>query len=276
MMPNVKTILCGIIGNPIEHSLSPAIHNAAFEHLGLNYVYLAFCVSDVAGAMQGMKALNIRGFSVTVPHKIEVIKYLDEIDPVAQQIGAVNTVVNDDGYLIGYNTDWLGFVRSLEAYTSIPDKRVVILGAGGVARAIAFGIKERGGNMTILNRTVEIEMAQALATEIGCDWGDLSQCESVTAAEIVINATSVGMYPDVAKTVIASQYLRPEQIIYDVVYNPLETRLLREAKARGCQVIPGYEMLLLQGVAQFELWTGKSAPVDLMRTILKNRLTEKE
>src|SRR5512136_2456251 len=105
MMPNVKTILCGIIGNPIEHSLSPAIHNAAFEHLGLDYIYLAFCVSDVAGAIQGMKALNIRGFSVTVPHKIEVIKYLDEIDPVAQQIGAVNTVVNDDGYLTGYNTD---------------------------------------------------------------------------------------------------------------------------------------------------------------------------
>jgi shikimate dehydrogenase len=276
MIPNAKTILCGIIGNPIEHSLSPAIHNAAFEHLGLNYTYLAFCVSDMAGAIQGMKALNIRGFSVTVPHKIEVIKYLDQIDPVAQQIGAVNTVVNDNGYLTGYNTDWLGFVRSLEAYTSIPDKRVVILGAGGVARAIAFGIKERGGNMTILNRAVEIEMAQALATEIGCQWGDLTQYETVTTAEIVINTTPVGMYPDVAKTVIPTQHLRPEQIIYDVVYNPLETRLLREAKERGCQVIPGYEMLLLQGVAQFELWTGKSAPVDLMRTILKNRLTEKE
>jgi shikimate dehydrogenase len=276
MLANTQTTLCGIIGNPVEHSLSPAIHNAAFEHLGLNYVYLAFCVNDVEGAMRGMRAINIRGLSVTVPHKIEVIKYLDEIDPVAQQIGAVNTVVNEYGHLKGYNTDWNGFVRSLETHLEIQNKRAVILGAGGVARAIAFGLKQRGGAMTILNRAVEIKMAQALATEIGCPWGDLAQLEPITQADIVINATSVGMYPDVAKTVIAIRHLRPEQVVYDVVYNPLETRFLREAKKRGCRVIPGYEMLLLQGVAQFELWTGKSAPVDLMRTILKNRLMGKE
>lgn len=276
MLLNAKTILCGIIGNPVEHSLSPAIHNAAYRESGLNYVYLAFGVNDVAGAIRGMRALNIRGLSVTVPHKIEVMAYLDEIDPVARQIGAVNTVVNDQGCLKGSNTDWLGFVRSLEVYTPIQDKRVVILGAGGAARAVAFGVKQRNGKLTILNRVEEVTMAQALANELDCAWGDLTQLDAITAADIVINATSVGMHPHVAQTIIATRHLRPAQIVYDVVYNPLETRFLREAKAVGCQVAPGYEMLLLQGVAQFELWTGQPAPVDLMRTILKDRLTGKE
>ena len=276
VLPNAKTKLCGIIGNPVEHSMSPAMHNAAFEQLGLNYVYLAFCVSDVEGAIRGMRALNMRGLSVTVPHKLEVMKYLDEIDPAAQQIGAVNTVVNDTGCLKGYNTDWIGFVRSLEVHTPIQDKHVVILGAGGAARALAFGIKQRGGKMTILNRAEEIAMARSLAAEIDCPWGDLSQLQPVAEADIVVNATSVGMSPLNDKTVIESRYLRPEHVIYDIVYNPMETRLLREAKERGCRVVPGYEMLLLQGVAQFELWTGKPAPVDLMRTILKDRLMGKE
>jgi shikimate dehydrogenase len=275
MPPNANTQLCGIIGNPVEHSMSPAIHNAAFKELELNYVYLAFNVTDVEGAVRGMKAFNIRGFSVTMPHKLEVMKYLDEIDEVAQQIGAVNTIINDNGCLKGYNTDWTGFVRSLEAHTSIQNKRVVILGAGGVSRAITFGIKQRGGNMTILNRAIEIEMAESLAKELECPWGDLSQFESVIDADIVINATSVGMPPLDDKTVIDPQHLRAEQIVFDAVYNPLETKFLREAKKRGCQVIQGYEMLLLQGVAQFELWTGESAPVELMRTILKDRLMGK-
>lgn len=276
MLPNAKTTLCGIIGKPVDHSMSPAIHNAAYEELGLNYAYLAFNVDDVEGALRGMISLNIRGFSVTMPHKLEVMKYLDEIDPVAQQIGAVNTVVNDNGCLKGYNTDWIGFVRSLETYTPIQDKRVVILGAGGAARAVAFGIKQRGGDMTILNRAIEIDMAKSLAAEVGCSWDDLSQVATVIEADIVINVTSVGMHPNVNVTVIDTQHLRSEQIVYDVVYNPPETRFLREAKERGCQVIPGYEMLLLQGVAQFELWTGETAPVDLMRTILKDRLMGKE
>ncbi len=276
MLPNAKTTLCGIIGKPVDHSMSPAIHNAAYRELGLNYVYLAFNVDDVKGALQGMKSLNIRGFSVTIPHKIEVLNYLDEVDPVAKQIGAVNTVVNDNGCLKGYNTDWLGFVRSLEAHTSIQEKQVVILGAGGAARAVAFGIKERGGTLTILNRAVEIEMAQSLATEVGCPCGDLSQLEAIHEADIVINATSVGMHPHVDATVIDPQHLRSKQVVFDAVYNPLKTRFLEEAQEQGCQVIPGYEMLLLQGVAQFELWTGETAPVDLMRTILKERLMEKK
>lgn len=277
MILNAKTKLCGIIANPVEHSMSPAMHNAAFQELGLNFAYLAFCVSDVAGAIQGMRALNIRGLSVTVPHKVEVIQYLDEIDPVARQIGAVNTVVNENGHLKGYNTDWTGFVRSLEVHTTIQDKSVTILGAGGAARAIAFGIKQGGGKMTILNRIEEIEMAENLATEIGCPWGDLSQLDAVTNAEIVINTTPVGMHPGLVDlTVIDTKHLQLDQVVFDAVYNPLETKFLREAKERGCRTVAGSEMLLLQGVAQFELWTEEAAPVELMRTVLINRLTGKE
>ena len=274
--PDARTRLCGIIGNPVEHSMSPAMHNAAYQQLGLNFVYLAFCVGDVEGAIRGMRALNVRGLSVTVPHKLEVIKYLDEIDSLAGQIGAVNTVVNDHGRLKGYNTDWIGFVRSLEVHTPIQNKRVVVLGAGGAARALVFGIKRHGGEVTILNRIEEIEMARSLAAEIGCPWGDLSRLEPVIEADIVVNATSVGMTPLHDSTVIETRHLRREQVVYDVVYNPMETKFLREARQRGCRVVPGYEMLLLQGVAQFELWTGKSAPVDLMRKILIDRLTGRQ
>jgi shikimate dehydrogenase len=275
MRPDAGTRLCGIIGNPVEHSLSPAMHNAAFEREGLNYAYLAFRVTDVEGAIRGARALNIRGLSVTVPHKVAVIPHLDDIDPVARAIGAVNTVVNDDGRLKGYNTDWIGFVRSLEAHLPVRGRRAVILGAGGAARAIAFGLKERGADLTVLNRAEEIEMAASLAAEIGCPHGDLGRTDAIARADIVINATSVGMSPLHDRTVIDTGLLRPEQVVYDVVYNPLETKFLREARARGCRAIPGYEMLLLLGVAQFELWTGRPAPEELMRTILLERLKGK-
>ena len=276
MRLNAKTRLCGIIGNPVGHSLSPAMHNAAFEKLELNYAYLAFCVEDVEdveGAVRGVRALGIRGLSVTVPHKVTVMPYLDEIDPVAKSIGAVNTIVNDEGRLKGYNTDWTGFVRSIEEHVPIKGRRVALLGAGGAARAIAFGLKEKGADLTILNRTEELEMAQSLAAEIGCPFGDLSKAEIVTGADIVVNATSVGMAPLQDLTVVDTALLRPEQAVVDIVYNPLETKFLKEAEARGCKTIPGYMMLLLQGVTQFELWTGKTAPVDLMRSILVERLT---
>lgn len=275
MRADAKTQLCGIIGNPVEHSLSPAMHNAAFEQLGLNFAYLAFRVEDVESAIRGVRALGLRGLSVTVPHKVAVIPFLDAVDPVAQSIGAVNTVVNENGHLKGYNTDWTGFVRSLEAHVPAAGRPVVLLGAGGAARAIAFGLREKGARLTILNRTEELEMARTLAAEIGCPYGDLNRIDVVTAADVVVNATSLGMAPLQDRTVIDAAHLRPEQTVIDIVYNPMETRFLREAKARGCRTVPGYEMLLLQGVAQFELWTGKTAPVELMRTILVKRLSGK-
>jgi shikimate dehydrogenase len=272
MRLDAKTRLCGIIGNPVEHSLSPAMHNAAFEQLGLNFAYLAFRVTDVEGAIRGVRAFDIRGLSVTVPHKVAVIPFLDEIDPVARAIGAVNTVVNDGGRLKGYNTDWTGFVRSLERHVPPAGRRVALLGAGGAARAIAFGLKEKGAALTILNRAEEIAMALDLAAEIGCPYGDLGRIDAVSGADIVVNATSVGMAPLQDRTVVDPACLRPEQVVVDIVYNPLETRFLKEARARGCRTVPGYEMLLLQGVTQFELWTGQPAPVELMRTVLKERL----
>jgi shikimate dehydrogenase len=273
MRPDAKTRLCGIIGNPVEHSLSPAMHNAAYEQLGLNFAYLAFRVTDVEGAIRAVRALDIRGLSVTVPHKVAVIPFLDEIDPVAKSIGAVNTIVNDGGRLKGYNTDWTGFVRSLEAHVPAAGRRVALLGAGGAARAIAFGLKAKGATLTILNRAEELALARDLAAEIGCPFGDLSKLDAVGAADIVVNATSVGMAPLQEKVPVDPASLRPEQVVVDIVYNPLETRFLREAAARGCRTVPGYEMLLLQGVTQFELWTGKTAPVDLMRSVLKDRLS---
>ncbi len=272
MRPDAKTRLCGIIGNPVEHSLSPAMHNAAFEHLGLNFAYLAFRVTDVEGAIRGARALDVRGLSVTVPHKVAVMPHLDEIDPVARAIGAVNTVVNDGGRLKGCNTDWIGFVRSLEGHVDAAGRRVTILGAGGAARAIAFGLKEKGSVLTILNRAEEVGMASSLAAEIGCPWGDLGRTDAVAGADIVVNATSVGMAPLQDRTVVDPVHLRPGQVVVDIVYTPMETRFLREARARGCRAIPGYEMLVLQGATQFELWTGRPAPVDLMRSILKERL----
>lgn len=272
MRPDSRTRLCGIIGNPVGHSLSPAMHNAAFEHLGLNFVYLAFRVEDVEGALRGMRALDLRGFSVTVPHKVAVIPFLDEIDPLARDIGAVNTIVNEGGRLKGYNTDWMGFVRSLEAVTPLQDRHAVLLGAGGAARAIAFGLKERQTRLTILNRTEDLHLAETLAGALGCPWGDLKQTDAIERADIVIHATPVGMSPHPDQTLIDPRLLHPGQIVYDIVYNPLETKLLREARQRGCRTIPGYEMLLLQGVAQFELWTGQPAPVSLMRDVLLQQL----
>jgi shikimate dehydrogenase len=268
-----RTKVCGLIGNPVAHTMSPAMQNAAFEELGLDFVYLAFKVADVGGAVKGMRALGIRGFGVTVPHKVEVMKYLDEIDPVAHEIGAVNTVVNDDGYLSGYNTDWEGLVRALEPHASIENQQVVILGAGGAARAAAFAIRQRGGQVTILNRTVQ--KAQSLAEEVGGIGGPLSRVESISEADVVINATSVGMHPHVDDTIVEAQHLRPHQVVMDIVYNPLRTRFLREAEERGCVVIPGCEMLVLQGIVQFELWTEVPAPVDLMRAVVREHLGDR-
>ena len=262
---DAKTTLCGIIGNPVEHSMSPVIHNAAFNDLELNYVYLAHNVTDVKGALTGMKSLNIRGFSVTIPHKCEVLNYLDEIDSVAEQIGAVNTVVNNNGRLIGYNTDWIGFIQSLKKYTTIKEKNITLLGAGGAARAIAFGLKKEDASIIILNRIEEIEMAESLAKEIECGYGELSNKDKIMEADIIINATSVGMSPMNNDSPVDLNALQPGQIIYDIIYNPLETKLLHHAKSIGCQVISGYEMLLRQAVDQFELWTKKNAPIDVMK-----------
>jgi len=270
MFINGKTILHGIMGNPVSHSLSPAMHNSAFEALGLNCAYVPFPVSDVAGALTGFKALNVRGVSITIPHKQTVIPHLDTIDPVAKKIGAVNTLVINDGTVIGLNTDWLGANRALQECTPLEGKKILLLGAGGSARAIGFGLLEAGASILLASRTPA--SGQDLARTLGCPWYPLNEIAELSA-DCLINATSVGMTPNSDTSLVPSQCLSRYQAVMDIVYAPLETKLLRQAKEAGCKTVNGTAMLLYQGVAQFELWTGKKAPVEVMRKSLMESLS---
>jgi len=268
-----ETKLCAVIGDPVEHSLSPCIQNAAFKHLGLDYVYVAFTVKrDALGeAILGVRSLGVLGLNVTMPHKVAIIRYLDGLDETAQRVRAVNTVLNDMG-LIGFNTDALGAMNALRTYEeSLGDKKVVILGAGGASMSISFAIAGEARELVILNRT--LERAEALASRISSDmdrevrWGMLSNDvldEELMDADILINATLVGMRPNDSETPVNRSLLREDMVVFDLVYNPLETRLLREAKSIGAQTIDGLTMLVYQGAASFEIWTGRKAPVDFM------------
>jgi len=264
--PDAHTALYGIIGHPVGHSLSPAIHNAAFRAIGKNAVYLAFDVTDLLGAIGGIRALGIKGLSVTIPHKEAIVGLLDEIDPVASRIGAVNTVVNGDGHLVGTNTDWMGAVRALQEVTDLEGKEVLVLGAGGASRAVCIGLMDMGvAGIHIANRTPE--RARALAEVCNASWSGLDGISGIEAS-ILINTTSVGMTPNVNETPIPSKLLPRFQVVMDIVYSPTKTRLLREASKAGCKVVRGLNMLLYQGVTQFELWTGESAPVAVMEQAL--------
>jgi shikimate dehydrogenase len=263
------TKLCAVIGNPIEHSLSPLIHNAAFEQLKLNYVFLAFKVEQLKEAVVGMRSLNLKGVSVTIPHKIDVMDYLDDIEEVARKIGAVNTILNQEGRLLGYNTDCSGAIIALEEKIELKDKKTILLGAGGSARAIAFGLKGKGADLTILNRTVK--KAEMLALELNCQHGGLELLESLQP-DILINTTSLGMYPKMDDTPVKKDFLK-NMLVFDIVYNPLKTRLIKEAEQNGCTTIMGLEMFVNQAALQFELWTGKKAPKDLMRKVVVEKLS---
>ena len=262
MAINGATEIYGILGHPVSHSLSPAMHNAAFRHLGLNKVYVPFPTRDPAAAVAGLKALGVKGVSVTIPHKQAVIALLDRIDPVAKRIGAVNTLVLEGDTIFGLNTDWLGANAALQELTDLPGKRVLLLGAGGSARAIGFGLLEVGASLTLASRTPA--SGQELAQALGSPWVPLDAAAEV-AADILINATSVGMGQGREQSPISGEVLGRFALVMDIVYSPLETRLLREATAAGCRTINGLAMLLYQGVAQFERWTGVPAPVAVMR-----------
>jgi len=262
------TELYGIIGNPVAHSLSPAMHNAAFQALGLNKVYVAFPVADVAGAMTGLRALGVKGASVTIPHKQAVIPFLDAIDPVAARIGAVNTLVVEEGIIRGLNTDWVGANRALAEALPLAGKTILVLGAGGSARAIGFGLLEEGARVLLASRTPE--KGRKLASELGIDWLPLAEAGR-NPVDAVVNATSVGMAPAVDASPLPQAAFQKVPVVMDIVYSPLTTRLLREAREAGCQTVDGLAMLLYQGVAQFEAWTGLAAPVDVMREVLMKR-----
>ncbi len=272
-----KTRLCGIIGDPIEHTMSPVMHNAVFRQMGVDYLYVPFKVKqgELAKAIDGMKALNIRGLNVTIPHKVAVIQFLDKLDHLAEKIGAVNTIVNDDGVLTGYNTDGAGFLQALlEGGIEPKEKNIVILGAGGASRAISFSLADRGAHLVILNRRLELDWAEELASRISqtfskkVDALELNRknlARVLDRADIVVNATSMGMTPNINETPVTSDLLKPDLTVFDIVYNPIKTRLLREAEAAGARAISGLDMLVGQGALAFEKWTGLKAPIELMR-----------
>jgi len=270
-----RTRVCGIIGDPIEHTMSPAMHNAAFETLGLDYIYLPFRVrrEELQNAIAGMRALNIVGLNVTIPHKVDVIPLLDKLDPLAEGMGAVNTIVNDNGVLTGCNTDAPGFLQTLRSKGIEPEgKKIVILGAGGAAKGIAFILAGAGAKLVILNRTAS--KAEELASQIAQLYGkslkamessEGNLAEALDGADVLVNTTSVGMVPDVGQTPVAAGLLKPGMTVFDIVYNPRETRLLREAKAAGARAIDGLDMLVWQGALAFEKWTGQEAPFEIMK-----------
>jgi shikimate dehydrogenase len=277
-----RTKLYALIGDPVEQSLSPAMLNAAFRELELDCVYLALRVPQrkLADAVAGVRALGISGLNVTHPHKVEILSLLDELDEFASMVGAVNTVKNEGGRLIGFNTDGPGAVLALRRELGgLEGRSVVLLGAGGAARAIAFSLAKEGARLTIANRTAwrARQLAAELRRRLGVDVEHLSigreeLARAIERAEVLINATTVGMRPDLRGTLVTADMMHSGLLVNDIVYDPLETRLLREARKAGARTLNGLGMLLYQGALAFEIWTGKRAPIEVMEAAAKREL----
>ncbi|MFQ5614635.1 MAG: shikimate dehydrogenase [Anaerolineae bacterium] len=278
--------LVGLIGWPVEHSLSPAMHNAAFtaQHLDWAYVPLPVLPEDLARALDGLKALNFVGVNVTIPHKQAVMRYLHQISDVAQSIGAVNTIVIKDGNLYGYNTDRVGFLESLREEEFEPaGKRCIILGAGGAARAVAFALANEGAeSIFILNRTVE--RAEFLVEDLVSHYANVRFASQKLAREtllplndgvdLIVNTTSLGMQPQVNRSPWPDDLpIPPQATVCDLVYNPVNTRFLQQAAAAGARTIDGVGMLVHQGATAYRFWTGRAAPVEAMRRAVLDNLT---
>jgi len=278
-----STKLCAVIGNPIGHSLSPALHNAAFNEKNLDFVYLAFQVEDVQSALAGMRALkNFRGMSVTIPHKIDAMKYVDEIAEVDRSIGSINTIINENGKLIGMGTDGLGALKALvDAGVVLDGKSVVMLGAGGAARAIAFTLARNAklSKLTIMDinetllKGLTADLQAGTDTCIGSEvLNDNSLVQAMAHADVIINCTPIGMHPREGVSLVPVELFRTGQVVFDVVYTPLETKLLADARSRGLLTVSGVEMFINQAVLQFEAFTGVDAPIDVMRKVVLEKL----
>ena len=260
------------------------MHNAAFEELNLNFIYLAFRVSrkKLRDAIAGVRSLNIHGLNLTMPHKNPVMRYLDEIDSTARSIDAVNTILNAGGKLVGYMTDGVGAIRALkENGVGLEGKKLLLLGAGGAGKAIAFHAAQEVKELRILNRTARKakELAEVLGKKFNKKVGGNSLLSELVKkeledADILINATSVGMHPDVNRSPVDPSWLRPDLCVMDIIYNPLETKLANDAKSVGAKVVSGIEMLVYQGAASFEIWTNHLAPVKAMRDAVLTKLSE--
>ncbi|SDN15922.1 shikimate dehydrogenase [Paenibacillus jilunlii] len=275
-----KDILLGVMGDPIAHSKSPLMHTAALKALGIPgaYVPLHIAPAQLGEAIQAIRTLGFRGVNVTIPHKVAVMEYMDRLDDSAVAVGAVNTVVNDDGVLTGYNTDGIGYVRSLkaEATPDLAGSRILVIGAGGAARGIiAALLLEHPAAVVIANRTVDKseQLAEAFqAKGMVSGIGNHEIAAHIADMDIVINTTSVGMYPHIDVMPIDPGLLREGMIVSDLIYNPLQTRLLTESLERGCRIHGGLGMFVYQGAYSLEYWTGRSAPVDIMRQTIMDCL----
>jgi len=275
------TKVYGVIGDPIDHSLSPAMQNAAFRSVGLNAIYVPFPVgeSELGSAVHGLRSLGVRGFNVTTPHKTAILRYLDKVDTQAAEIGSINTVRNQAGTLIGFNTDGSGAMAAMRnAGLSLAGQSLLLLGAGGAARAIAYSVGQIGCSVRLVNRTSSRarRLAKLLRTKFGitAEYAPLSRKsihDCVDHADIILNASSMGMdaknNPPIERT-----WLRRDQWVFDIVYRPLQTKLLRDAISQGTRAINGVEMLLNQGTESFAIWTGKKPPTRAMRRAIAEKL----
>lgn len=273
----------GVIGDPIAHSLSPVLHNAAFEALKLDCVFLALHVKagKVESAIQGMRGLGIHGLNVTMPHKNAVVPFLDEVDATAKFLGSVNTIRNDNDKLTGFSTDGVGALSALKKNgVKLNGEKVLLLGGGGAAKAIAYTLAKEVKALKILNRSPETTNAltETISREFNKQVSDgllepSSIQENLQNADVLINATSVGMHPNIEHSLVEPQLLRRDLTVMDIVYNPVKTKLVRDAERVGAKVVSGVEMLIYQGAASFEIWTGKTAPIEVMRKAALNKLT---
>ena len=282
MQINSSTQLFCILGKPVRHSLSPVIHNTAFTKSGINAVYLAFEPDTIEGGISSIRSLNIKGASITIPFKVEAIKYLDKIDPLAEKIGSINTIQNYDGELIGYNTDGYGAVKALENNRiEIKNSRVMVIGNGGSARAIAFTLLEQDANVIIAGRNPE--KIKNLTSDLRNSYNNV-ECIQLTeinndymsGVDTIINTTPLGMAPDVNLVPIDPGLLQEKHVVFDIVYSPDITRLLDSAISRGCRIVRGIEMLINQGIKQFEIWTGMNAPLKEITEAVNQKLTLKK
>jgi shikimate dehydrogenase len=276
---------CYLLGYPVGHSMSAVMHNHAFNLLGLDFIYELKSVEPNSLKKFIKKELRqeeFRGGSVTIPHKVEIIKHLDNINEAARRIGAVNTILNDNGILMGYNTDGSGALRALkEAYGDLSKSKVVVLGAGGASRAICYHLVQKVRSLTILNRSPDKAANLAEYIELlgkaKVSHGSLNELnEYISNATILINTTSVGMSPNNKASPIPSHLLRADLFVFDIVYNPIRTKLIEDARNLGAQTLSGVSMLVYQGAEAFQLWTGEKAPIESMKNIVLKNLKAKK
>jgi len=285
-MINTKTELLGLLGKPLEHSFSPKMHNKTYEENSMNYLYLPLEIEEenIEDVLKGIKHMKFIGFNVTIPYKIKIMKFLDEIDTLAKKIGSVNTVKITNGKLIGFNTDGSGFVKSLQIDSKIDvnKNKFLLLGAGGASRSIAMTLADKGAEQIfIANRTVK--KAEELSEEINkkvrrcCSYVDINNVESMKkttkTVDIIINTTSLGMYPKIEGCPLDIDLLLKNHLVTDIVYNPVKTKLLREAENKGCRIQSGVGMLINQAAEAFEIWTEKKAPIKDMKEVINNLMT---